>query len=311
MKINFLPAKDFITRTTGRAGLVLKQHSPEILIGVGIVGLVGAGIMACKATLKVGTVMAEHQEKLDKIVYAKQNIDKEDYSEEDAVKDTIITNVQTAVEFVKLYGPSVTLAICSIICILSSNKIMRGRNVALAAAYKAVEESFSSYRARVREELGEERELQFKRGLHTEVENIIEVDEAGNKKKVKKESVVANANQISQYARFFDETSRCWEKFPEYNLSFLLAQQNLANHRLQAVGHVFLNEVYDMLGLERSKAGQVVGWVKNHGDNYIDFGIHNIDRVKSRDFVNGHEPSILLDFNVDGEIWSLFTNARG
>lgn len=310
MKINLLPMKNFITSKAGHAGLVLKQHSPEILIGVGIVGLVGAGVMACKATLKVEGVMAEHKEKLDKITYAKQNIDKEDYTEEDAVKDVIISNVQTAVEFVKLYGPAVTLAICSIVCILSSNKIMRGRNVALAAAYKAVEESFSAYRARVREELGEERELQFKRGMHTEVENLVEVDEAGNKKKVKKEKNVVNPAQVSQYARFFDETSRCWEKHPEYNLSFLLAQQTLANHRLQANGHVFLNEVYDMLGLERSEAGQVVGWVKGHGDGYVDFGIHNIDRVKSRDFVNGYEPSILLDFNVDGVIWDLFKRAR-
>ena len=86
---------------------------------------------------------------------------------------------------------------------------------------------------------------------------------------------------------------------------YLKAQQNSFNDLLRARGHVFLNEVYDGLGLERSQAGAVVGWVLGDGDNYVDFGIFDGDKPRARDFVNGLEASILLDFNVDGVIYDL------
>jgi hypothetical protein len=61
-----------------------------------------------------------------------------------------------------------------------------------------------------------------------------------------------------------------------------------------------------MLGIDRSKAGSVVGWVitkEGTGDNFIDFGVFDGDNPRARDFVNGREGSILLDFNVDGVIY--------
>ena len=90
---------------------------------------------------------------------------------------------------------------------------------------------------------------------------------------------------------------------------FLRAQQQYANDKLIAQGHLFLNEVYDMLGLPRTKAGAIVGWVYDDnnavGDNFVDFGIYDVHRETARDFVNGYERSILLDFNVDGVIYDL------
>jgi hypothetical protein len=84
---------------------------------------------------------------------------------------------------------------------------------------------------------------------------------------------------------------------------FLQCQQNYFNQQLKARGHVFLNEIYDAIGLERSKAGTIVGWVTDgNGDGYIDFGMFE---DASRRFINGIEPSILLDFNVDGVIYDL------
>ena len=85
--------------------------------------------------------------------------------------------------------------------------------------------------------------------------------------------------------------------------------ETFANDLLKARGRLFLNEVYRMLGIDETKAGQVVGWVYNPdnptGDNFVDFGIYNMQRERVRAFVNGYEPNILLDFNVDGVIWDL------
>jgi hypothetical protein len=68
---------------------------------------------------------------------------------------------------------------------------------------------------------------------------------------------------------------------------------------------VFLNEVYEQLGIPASRAGAVVGWtILPGGDGYIDFGIFDGENSSARMFVNGHEKSILLDFNVDGVIYN-------
>lgn len=119
-------------------------------------------------------------------------------------------------------------------------------------------------------------------------------------------STKIEGQSCSQYARFFDDGCTGWSRDPEYNLMFLRCQEQHANERLKTKGHLFLNEVYDSLGIPRTKAGQMVGWIydSNNGDNYVDFGIFN-GSENSRAFVNGRERSILLDFNVDGDIWNL------
>ena len=181
---------------------------------------------------------------------------------------------------------------------------MSKRNVALIGAYKVLEKGFGEYRKRLIEEYGEDVDFQFKNGIRNENISVVEEDAEGKKKKVKKTIQVVDPNGFSVYSRFFDESCRNWCKTPEYNLVFLQAQQNYANHRLQAVGHLFLNEVYDMLGLQHSQAGAIVGWVRSKdSDNFVDFGIYDSDNGNARDFVNGYERTILLDFNVDGVIW--------
>lgn len=287
-------------RVVGRSGLTLKQYSPEILMGVGVIGIVAGTVLACRATLKVESVIEEAQEKIEKIKYASENVDKEKYSDQDYKKDMAITYVQTGVKFVKLYGPAILLGVASISCILGSNYIMRKRNLALMAAYKAIEGSFKDYRRRVVEEFGEDKDRELKYGVRKETFTNIEDPEDT------KTVTSLDPNQYSSYARFFDEASPNWSKTPEYNMIFLKCQQNYANDMLKARGHVFLNEVYDALGIPRSQAGAIVGWVLGKdGDNFIDFGIFNQNSGRARDFVNGYERSILLDFNVDGVIYDL------
>lgn len=300
--------KQSVTKMTGRTGLKLKKYSPEILMGVGVVGIVGSTLLACKSTLKLEEVMdnaKEQLEQIDHVVENPQNYTME-YTIEDAKKDKALVYVKTAVEFGKLYGPALLLGTASIGMILGSHNIMKKRNLAVVAAYKAAEESFANYRRRVVEEFGEEKDFAFKNGLIQKEETVTEKGPDGKNKKVKKTVDELDPNHTSQYARFFDDGSKNWGKNPEYNMLFLKAQQNYANDLLKARGHVFLNEVYDMLGIPRSQAGSVVGWVLNEeNDNFVDFGMYNVNDVHARDFINGYESSILLDFNVDGVIYDL------
>jgi hemerythrin-like domain-containing protein len=285
-------------KVAGRGMLLVKKHSPEILTTVGVVGVVASAVMASKATLKLEPVVEKIKNGKDE---AKSLLEDEmfpEYDKDRHNKEVARVYVKGAVDLSKLYGPSITLGLSSIACIIGAHGIMRKRNVALAAAYKAVETSFSEYRKRVIAEIGEEKEEDVYIGR----QQVEIVDENGKKKKVTK----VDPNGISAYARFFDEYSDNWSKTPEYNLLFLKAQQNYANDLLHARGHVFLNEVYDMIGIPRSQAGQVVGWViSKDGDNFIDFGVYDFDNTGSHLFVNGHERSILLDFNVDGVIYDL------
>lgn len=293
-----------LTNKASRSVLVVKKFSPEILVGVGIVGLIGSTVMACNATLKVDAVLAVAKEKKDKIDRATL-LGTSDYTAQDRQKDLVITYVQTGADFAKLYGPAVLLGGLSIACILGSYNIMRKRNIAVVAAYKVLKDGFDKYRERVVEDLGTEKDLEYRHGTKMEkVEETVTDPETGKKKKVKKDVATYDSNHVSQYARFFDESCPQWSKTPEYNLLFLKTQQNYANDLLHARGHLFLNEVYDMLGMKHTQEGSVTGWVLSESsDNFVDFGIFDVRRKAAREFVNGDERSILLDFNVDGIIW--------
>ena len=300
------------TKTFHRVGFQIKKHSPEILLVTGITGVVTSAVMACKATTKVDAIIEESKKSIDTIHEGMTagNICDVEYTEEDGKKDLAIVYIQTGVQFAKLYGPSVLLGLTSIGCILASNNIIHKRNVALSAAYTAIDRSFKGYRSRVIERFGESMDRELRYNIKTqEVKETVVDEETGKKKTVKSTVSVVDPNTYSDYARFFDEYCAGWTKDAEYNLMFLRQQQNYANELLKSRGHLFLNEVYDMLGIDRTKAGNIVGWVYDEkhpiGDNFVDFGIYVLDNEKARDFVNGRERSILLDFNVDGDILSL------
>lgn len=305
MKMDIKGLMNGTTRAINKVGFQIKKHSPEILVVAGVVGTVTSAVMACKATTKAGDILEEHHEQMESIneVVA---MDRDDYTEEDHKKDTLIVYTQTAVKFVKLYGPSIILGTLSLACIVESHNILRKRNVALAAAYATVDKGFKEYRNRVVERFGKEIDHELKYNIKAKEFETVTVDEKG-KEKVEKEIVnVADPNLYSDYARFFDESCAGWSKDAEANFTFLKCQQNYANDKLKAQGYLFLNDVYKMLGIPATKAGQVVGWIYDEknpiGDNFVDFGILNVDVERVRAFVNGYERNILLDFNVDGNI---------
>jgi hypothetical protein len=301
-----------LTRTFNRTGLKIKKHSPEILLAAGTVGVVVSGVMACKATLKVNEILDESKQQIDTIhsVAADPNM-AEKYTAEDSKKDLAIVYIQTAVKMIKLYGPSVGLGVVSLGCMIGSNRILSKRNVALAAAYTAVDKSFKEYRGRVIERFGKQLDKELRYNIKAKEIEEVSKDENGTEV-VKKEVVDViedDPNNYSPYSIVFDDGNEGWDPDPERTKFFLIQQQNWANERLKAKGHLFLNEVYDMLGARRTKAGAQVGWVYDEknvvGDNYVDFGIFDTRRSKARDFVNGYEKVIVLDFNVDGYILDL------
>lgn len=293
----------FITKISsgfGKLGLKMAKRSPEILMGGGFI-LGGTGVvLACKATLKATEVLQEHRAALQEVNEAVE-LGIEDYTEKDRKRDVALVYGKTAGRFVKLYFPALMCEIGAAACFLSAFGILKRRNAVLTAAYAELLKSYNNYRGKVIEKYGDEADKEI---ISSGREKIVDVDKDGN---VTKETDSV-ASDCSQYARFFDSSCPDWVPNSEYNLAFLMRAQDYFNDRLNAVGNVFLNEVYDYLGFERTAAGAVVGWCKGSkyaDENGISFGIHDMSKKANRRFVNGLENVILLDFNVDGVIYDL------
>lgn len=294
---NLASLKTAFTRSTSRSALILKKHSPEILTGLGVVGIVGTAVLASKATLKLSDVMDEHEDNLHKIDFAQQNAEKYvDYTTDDVLRDKTIVYTRTSVAIAKLYAPAMTAGVATATCFLAAHGIMKKRNVAIAAAYKATEEAFNKYRERVIEAVGADQERDIFNGVREE--EI--VNEDGSKSIVR-----VTDGPASPYSFIFDETRSSWNKDRHYNRNFLVCQQNIATDLLRTRGHIFLNEVLDMLGIERTAVGQQVGWVLGNGDDFVDFGLDSFESPEAAAFMAGDEPALWLNFNVDGYVLDL------
>lgn len=298
-----------LSRSFHRTGLKLKKHSPEILVITGVVGTVASAVMACKATTKLDTILFEAQNKVDSVKnYIETDEFAEKHTEDEGKKALALVYVKTGVEVAKLYAPAVAVGALAITAILTGHNIMRKRYFAMTAAYTAVDSAFKEYRGRVVDRFGEALDRELRYNIKSEeVEEVIQ-NEDGSETVVKKTTNTVELLE-SDYAKLWDCGSTGWTKDPEYNLMFLRNQQRYANDILRSKGHLFLNEVYDMLGIPRTKAGNIVGWIydeKNpNGDNYVDFNIFDKNSPANARFVNGDERSVLLDFNVDGPILDL------
>lgn len=306
------------TRKLGMMGLKIKANSPEILIGFGLVGVVTATVMACKASTKFEAVIDETRTQLDDMRnYIEKNGYSEGYTEKDHQKDTTIVYGKAAIKIAKLYAPAIALGTVSIGAILQSHRILNRRNAGLAAAYTALDKSFGDYRKRVIEKLGEEADKEFKYGFRNETFESTQTNDKGKTKTVKQDfENVTDPSSISNYARFFDESCTGWTKDANTNLIFLKNQQAVATDKLRSRGYLFLDEVYEMLGIMVTPESRQVGWIYDEtadreGDNFVDFGIYDaVNNDTKRRFVNGYERVILLDFNVDGPILDKFTKFR-
>jgi hypothetical protein len=306
--------KEALLIKAARAQLLVKKHSPELLLVGGIVGVIGGTVLACKATLKAPAIINEAKsmmDAIDTIVIAEPD----EHPKQEVQKAKLVVTLRSGFDLGRLYAPAIVVLGVSIGALVGSNRILSRRNIALIGAYKAVDEAYKRYRGRVREELGDDVDAYF-RYKKPRKGGIQVLDDKGESIKFEEEDNIDLPGELhdgdermgmpSQYAIFFDTDSPQWRTDMTYNEFFLKAQQNYANQLLQTRGHVFLNEIYDGLGVERSKAGAVVGWVKDHGDNYVDFDIYNPFNAPDGEIEPG--PAIkqmMLDFNVDGIIFDI------
>ena len=295
------------------------KHAPELLIAGGIASSVGGVIVACRATIKANEFLEEKNKDVAKIEHSLEMKD-ERYTEEDAENDRRIVKIQTVVGIIKIYAPAVALEVVSLACFLSSHNVMKKRNAALTVAYTTLSKAFDGYRKRVAERYGEDVEREIRYDLKAKKFESTEKDPETGKEKKKKETVkVGNGKMPSEFACFFDEASREWSRDANQNFMFLRAQQRYANEKLRVrsteskdgKGYMFLNEVREALGLDPTREGQIFGWIYDPddsvplNDNYIDFGIYDYHSEAKRDFLDGYERNILLDFNVYGPIIDL------
>lgn len=282
----------------------LRKHSPEILTGLGIAGVVSGTIMACVATTKLEKTLEPHKKHLDDI-HANPNPDEKEHR-----KEVVKAYGKTAWSLAKLYGPAVAVEGAGIACILKSDHIMRGRNAALAAAFSSLSTAFDSYKKSVAEKIGEEAEKEIRYGIHEEEIDEEYEDKKGKVKTRKKVVKTMDKKPRSPWARFYADGCDGWSKDPGANGLTLQIKQDFLNKRLQARGYLFLNEVYEYLGIPPIREGQYLGWYYDPSDeslqNCVDFGIFDCHDIKKCQFINGVEDTVIVDFNIDGNIVDRF-----
>lgn len=294
--------------------IICKKHAPEILLVTGTIVVVSSAVYACKQTLKAHDILEKANSDLSDVEKAIAISNPEDYTDKDARKDRMRVYGRTFLDLAKCYGPAVIGSLIGFGMIFGGHKILRGRNLALTAAYSGLLAQYNDYRKKVVERLGEDEEFKLRSGVEKHVANI--VDEDGNEVEEAEVTYLPDdGTGHSIYAKIFDEANPNWSRNPVSNLQFLRSQQNFANEKLRAEGYLFLNDVYQSLGMPRTSEGQIVGWVwdprneiEGHvGDDYVDFGIYNeiYKDAARRDFINAAEPCVWLDFNVDGVIYDL------
>ena len=301
MKIN----TKTLRKSFKKAQLTVRKHSPEILMVAGVIGTVAGAVMACKETLELEDVLDECKQ--EKMELEEQYAMCEEYSEDALKKDQVKLTIKQAAKIVKLYAPSVIMEVTSIGVIFASNDIMRKRNASMAAAYATLNSMYKRYRQNVIESYGEEVDKDMRFGVKHE--KVTEIDEDGNKVKIDARIVDLDntALAISDYSRFFQSGCRGFDASSgRYNLLYLKGIQAMFNNKLIADGYVMLNDVYRELGFDTIPEGWSIGWVYDEenpiGDNYIDFGLYEA-RNKNQRAVNDWEPVILMDFNVDGNLY--------
>lgn len=275
---------------------VVVKHAPTILTATGTVGLVGTAVLASRATLTYKELIADEVMVItDGPNLMKRN---EHYTEDEFRKDRIVCYSRIVTKTVKHYAPTIALGVASIAAFWWSHSIQSKRIAGLAAAYAALDTSYRKYKKSVASVIGEE---SMKKVEEKILDDVVFTDEPFEYDKMA-ESVIP---EYSPYARIIDENASVWDPSDDITELNIHAQLNYMNDILRTRGYLFLSDVYDALGIPRTPASQVVGWLwkKGDGDHYVSFGDIEGHRIKFWDDSRRREvANYLLDFNVDGEI---------
>lgn len=290
-----------ITNLVHAAGFNLKKASPTILTVTGVGALIASAVLAAKKTPEMAPVVEKLADDTDKVAKAEQEGSLDIHAINKARYEVYGEFVGG---FIRVYGLPIALAVGGTVAILSAHGIMKRREASLIAAYGVLERAYSAYRDRVRESFGEEAEENLYSG------KTIRIDGVDKKEKTVSYSTTEPEVDKSDYIAFFTPDNKHFNvSRPEWNLTFLRAQEHHANRMLTIKGHVMLNEVLEGLGFPATPAGAVTGWIKNFpgGDERIDFDLPEQGSPEEQDlyyfWTSGDGDSIRLDFNVHGLIW--------
>lgn len=282
----------------------ISKHAPTILSVTASAGVIATGYLAWKAGTRFEDVEGRDWDRRKECLRNADTIPDEDVPKIER-KNRILFILDT----VRTVAPAAIVGAATITMIYFSNSISKKRLAAMGAAYATLQTAFDGYKRTMVEALGKESVEKILKpklpNVGKSAEEILSSDNKSDAANVS-DAVVNSLKALSPYARIIaEESSTCWDPNEDYTSQNLAAVQLWANRRLERKGHLFLNEVFDQLGLSRTREGAVVGWLKNgEGDNYVSFGDFDasIYRVPSDDYTRV-DSNFIVDFNVDGVIW--------
>lgn len=298
----------------------VKFRSPELLIGAGVVGLVGAAVVAVRRGVRWHS--AAKAEILHDLETIKKAEGSPEYSREERVRDYAQVIGKGVWSFTQIYGPSIAVGAASVVSVLAGTGILRGRLAAVTSAAATAQAALDRYRQRVREKLGADADYEFAYEVSAKKAKIKHED--GTKETQVTYHLVPSSGEwmsASPYSRLWDESALEWSPNRELQYLTLRSLENHFNRELDVRGVVFLNDVYKALGLPMSKDAALVGWIKDYskpnmaklaaelgrvpGDGVISFGVFENESPSARAYLSGDDDRVVLDFNVDGVIYDL------
>lgn len=245
----------------------MKIKTPEILLGVGLVCVVGGTLLACKNTLKIKEVLDDHNEYIEKIEKFRGT---EKYSEEDAQQDTAILYRNTIGSMVKAYAPVVGLEILGLGCILYSHKVLSDRYLGALSTINAMQLGLNAYRNRVRDKVGAQEEYDLFHNIKKEFVEEKFIDEKGKERTRVAEVPITSGEAATRFSYMFDRNSWGFKDMYANKRFFNFTEKSL-NEQLYSRGKdtgfstMTAKEVTDYFGWTEREKDQLAlltnGWI--------------------------------------------------
>jgi hypothetical protein len=229
---------------------------------------VGGAVMACNATLKVDEVLDRHKERMSRIEAAKALSDENgdgEITEKDVKQAKFEAYRDTAIEFVKLYGPAFAVGMSGVGLMQAAFIVTERRRASAIAALTTMDQMYQNLLASGNEE------IDITDMPSTIVADAVDTDEDDPESSI----ILAPENVEDPFFFIFDVDNESFQntygnKRAEFltNERFILSTIDAFNYRLggYAVDHVWLNDVLRALGMEESEFGQHYGWNAMTGD---------------------------------------------
>ena len=295
-----------ISRTICTIGAKVKKAAPTIAVITGTACGIGATVTAVKETLTVGAIMTEYKETAKTIDDVEERINngeeiyftnkKTNKTELETVeylnRDRKVLKIQTVAKLAKHYKFTIALSALSVVLVLSGYGEMKKRFVGAVAAYEGL------YRTYIKTKKEAE-----KNSKKTEMPDINDK----NEEQKDTSSEVKSRVDDSDFCRIFDKSSSMYRENREMNLGYLKSVEKYCTNLLHIRGHLFLNEVYDALGMSHTETGALCGWLynSNDGDNFVSFNIDEaLCEYNYADDIYPVDPEIFMYFNCVGPIYN-------